>query len=196
MIMAIAFVGFFVKAHHDLRRSFLFFFFGTNQLPKCYCLVRQLTQWVSKSKFRVAKVTTFILRVVTSDQKSSFASSAWFNSGGSFYSALPLLTTEHCSSWWFLQPVWSTEHWEHCTRKTMTRSERCCFADLFALLIWKVIKISTKNCFSWRNGARMASWNLTSMSWKDLKTCQKHSLTNSKENLKEKSLSEFNIEIG
>ena len=132
MIMAIAFVGFSVKAH-DLRRSFLFFFFGTNQLPKCYCLVRQLTQWVSKSKFRVAKVTTFILRVVTSDQKSSFASSAWFNSGGSFYSAPPLLTTEHCSSWWFLQPVCPVEPWEHCTRKTMTRSERCCFADLFAL---------------------------------------------------------------
>ena len=62
-------------------------------------------------------------------------------------------------------------------------------------LIWKVIKISTKNCFSWRNGARMAIWNLTSMSWKDLKTCQKHSLTNSKENLKEKSLSECNVNI-
>ena len=33
--------------------------------------------------------------------------------------------------WWW--PVCCTEHWEHCTRKTMTRSERCCFADLFAL---------------------------------------------------------------
>ena len=65
-----------------------------------------------------------------------------------YYSAPPLLTTEHCSSFLLGRPVWSTEHWEHCTRKTMTRSERCCFADLFALFPWK--SQQNKTDFDWK----------------------------------------------